>query len=112
MMEVKTKQLKRVGVVEVSGRVDSATAPRLEAALQEIMGQSRFRIVVDLGAVEYLSSAGLRVLVSALKQARRWNRGDVRLARVPVRIKDVLQLAGLDVLFRSYEDPVDAVGSF
>ena len=111
-MEVKTKQLKRVDIVDVSGRVDSATAPRLEAALRDITGHDRYHIVVDLGGVEYLSSAGLRVLVSALKQARRWNRGDVRLARVPVRVRDVLQLAGLDVLFRTYEDPVDAVGSF
>ena len=111
-MEVKTRQLKRVDVVEVSGRVDSATAPRLEEALQGILGQGRFHIVVDMQRLEYLSSAGLRVLVAALKEARRWNRGDVRLANVSERIKGVLNLAGLDVLFTSYDTTVDAVGSF
>jgi len=111
-MEVKVRQLKRVDLVEVFGRVDSATAPQLEAALQGIMAQDRFRIVVDLQGLEYLSSAGLRVLVAALKQARRWNRGDIRLANVPSRIKNVLQLAGLDAIFRSYDSAVDAVGSF
>ncbi len=111
-MEVKTRQLKRVDVVEVSGRVDSATAPRLEAALKGIMDQSRFHIVVDMQGLEYLSSAGLRVLVAGLKQARRWNRGDLRLANAPERIRSVLQLAGLDVIFSIYPNLVDAVGSF
>ncbi len=111
-MEIKTRQFKRVDLVEVSGRVDSSTAPRLEATLQEIMGRDRFRLVIDMHGLEYVSSAGLRVLVSALKQARRWNRGDVRLAAVPVRIREVLQLAGLDALFHIDENPVDSVGSF
>lgn len=111
-MEVKTQQLKRVDLVRVAGRVDSATAPRLEAALQEIMGQGRFHVVVDMQGLEYLGSAGLRVLVAGLKQTRRWNRGDLRLAQVPERIKEVLRLAGLDALFRIYDGTVEAVGSF
>ena len=111
-MEVKTRQFKRVDVVEVSGRVDSATAPRLEETLQAILGQGRFNIVVDMQGLEYLSSAGLRVLVAALKETRRWNRGDVRLSNVPERIKGVLNLAGLDALFSVYDATVDAVGSF
>ncbi len=111
-MEVKIRELKRVDLVEVSGRVDSATAPRLEAMLQELFAKDRFRIVVDMHGVEYISSGGLRVLVGALKQTRRWNRGDVCLADVPPRIKEVLKLAGLDVLFRAFDNTVDAVGSF
>ncbi len=111
-MDVKTRQFKRVDLVEVCGRVDSSTAPRLESALQGIMEQERFHIVVDMQGLEYLSSAGLRVLVAALKQARRWNRGDVRLARVPQHIGEVLKLAGLDVIFQVFTEPVDAVGSY
>jgi len=52
------------------------------------------------------------VLVATLKQVRRWNRGDLRLAALPPRIIDVLKLAGLDVLFQSFDSAVDAVGSF
>ena len=65
---------------------------------------------VEMG--EEVGSAGLRVLVSALKQARRWNRGDVRLANVSGRGRSVLELAGMDVLFTMYDSTVDAVGSF
>ncbi len=111
-MEVKARQYKRVDLVEVSGRVDSSTAPQLEAVLQKIMSEGRFRIVLDAHGLEYISSAGLRVLVATLKQVRRWNRGDLRLAALPPRIIDVLKLAGLDVLFQSFDSAVDAVGSF
>ncbi|HOG46844.1 MAG TPA: STAS domain-containing protein [Anaerolineae bacterium] len=111
-MEVTSRQLKRVDLVKVNGRVDSATAPQLEAALQGITAQERFHIVIDMQDLEYLSSAGLRVLVSTLKLVRRWNRGDLRLANVPPRISEVLDLAGLNVLFQSFDNTTDAVGSF
>lgn len=111
-MQVSTRQYKRVDVVQVGGRVDSAAAPTLEAALQAILGQERFHIVIDMQGIEYLSSGGMRVLVNALKQTHRWNRGDLRLANVPPQIMAVLQMAGLDALFKVYDDLVDAVGSF
>ncbi len=111
-MKIETRQLKRVDLVEVSGRIDSGSAPQVEAALQGIVDQGRFHIVVDMQGVEYLSSAGLRVLVGALKQVRRWNRGDLRLAAVPARIREVLELAGLHAVFTIYDTVVEAVGSF
>lgn len=111
-MEIKTHQFKRVDLIEISGRIDSAAASQLEAALQEIIAQDRYHIVVDMSRLEYLSSSGLRVLVAALKQVRRWNRGDLRFCNIPERIREVLQMAGLDVLFRIYPSAVEAVGDF
>lgn len=111
-MEITHRTLKRVDLVAVSGRVDSNTAPDLEATFRSISDSGRFRIVMDMRGLEYTSSAGLRVLVSTLKNCRRYNRGDLRLASVPERIASVLELAGLDVLFKTYPDPAEAVGSF
>jgi anti-sigma B factor antagonist len=62
--------------------------------------------------LEYISSRGLRALITARQQTRRWNRGDLRLCNMPVRIKEVFDLAGLTPLFKIYDNPVDAVGSF
>ena len=111
-MEIKTKQLKRVDVVEVQGRVDSNSAAQLEDALKAITAADRFRIVVDMEKLEYVSSRGLRALITARHDTRRWNRGDVRLCNMPARIKEVFDLAGLTPLFKIYDNPVDAVGSF
>lgn len=111
-MEITHREFRRVDLVAVSGRVDSNTAPDLEATLKSINDNGRYRIILDLANLEYISSAGLRVLVSLAKNCRRYNRGDLRLARVPERIQDVLELAGFDVLFKTYPDTAAAVGSF
>lgn len=111
-MEITHKELKRVDLVSVSGRIDSSTAPELEAALRAINDAGRYRIVMDCSDLEYTSSAGLRVLVTTLKNCRRYNRGDLRLASVSERIHGLLEMAGLNVLFKIYTDTAEAVGSF
>jgi anti-anti-sigma factor len=111
-MKITTKQLKRVDLVTVSGRVDSATAPELDSVLKSIVEAGRFRICMDLKDLEYLSSAGIKVLISTLKTCKRWNRGDLRLANLSPHIADVFDLAGLAPLFKIYPDAVQAVGSF
>ena len=111
-MEITTKQLKRVDVVAVSGRVDSSTAPDLDEVLTSIVDADRYHICMDLENLEYLSSAGIKVLISTLKTCKRWNRGDLRLANAPPRIVEVFDLAGLTPLFKIYPNLVEAVGSF
>jgi anti-sigma B factor antagonist len=111
-MEVTTTQFKRCDLVKAIGRVDSQTAPQLETALKEINDANRFNIVLDMDEVSFVSSAGLRVMISVQKTCKRWNRGELVLVSVPQRIYETLDLAGFVPLFRFYEDAVEAVGSF
>lgn len=110
-MDIETKQLKRASLVKVSGRVDSSNAPDLEKGLQELMEQGQFRIVVDMSGLDFISSAGLRVLISTAKTCRRWNRGDVYLAALPQPIMETFELAGLTRVFKIFPDVVEAVGN-
>lgn len=110
--KINAKQYKRVDLIEVSGRIDSSTAPQLDQALNAIIKEGRFRIVVDLSETDFMSSAGLRALLAALKQVRRFNRGDVRIAGLSTKVKKAFELAGLLDVFQSFANPVDAVGSF
>jgi anti-anti-sigma factor len=61
--------------------------------------------------VNYISSSGLRTLVTALRASKKKG-GDVRLANPSERVQEVLGLAGLDTLFESYDDVTAAVGSY
>ncbi len=110
-MEVTTEQFKRCDLVRVTGRIDSNTSPQLSKALESILEQGRFKIVLDMSGVDFISSAGLRVLISTQKTCKKWNRGELVLAGVPQRIKDVMDLAGFVPLFRFYDTAVEAVGS-
>jgi anti-sigma B factor antagonist len=111
-MEVTSNQYKRCDVVAASGRIDSQTAPKLEAAFQEIMDAGRYGIVFDLSDVDFVSSAGLRVMIAVQKTCKKWNRGKLVLVNVPPRIHETLDLAGFVPLFDIHDDMVEAVGSF
>ena len=110
-MEISTKEMKRVSLLTVSGRVDSSTAPDLDKTFQALISAGRSRLVVDMNGVEYLSSAGLRALVSAAKSAKA-SGGDVCVAQPSKRVREVLELAGLTSIFAMYDDLIEAVGSF
>ena len=110
-MDISTQQVKNVSVMTVKGRVDSATAPDLENALKQLVEGDKTQIVLDLKDVEYMSSAGLRAMVSTLKSVKRVN-GDLRLCTPSPRVAEVLRLAGLNSIFSIYPAQADAVGSF
>ncbi len=110
-MEISTEEMKGVSVIAVSGRVDSATAPDLETSLKKLVESEKTKIVLDLKNVEYMSSAGLRAMVSTLKAVKRVN-GDLRLASPSPRVEEVLRLAGLTSIFSIHPNRDEAVASF
>jgi anti-sigma B factor antagonist len=110
-MEISTEEVNSVAVLSVSGRVDSATAPDLENGLKKFVEADKTQIVLDLKNVEYMSSAGLRAMVSTLKAVKRVN-GDLRLASPSPRVEEVLRLAGLTSIFSIHATREEAVASF
>ena len=111
-MEIITKQFKSCDMVVVNGRIDSSTAPQLTEALEGVTGNGRYKIVLDMTDLEYMSSAGFRALLSSQRECKRYNRGEIALAVVPQRVQEALELAGFTELFKTYEDTIEAVGSF
>lgn len=110
-MELAQKVAENVGVLTVSGQVDAASAPEVEKALQALLTAQRGQVVVDLTAVDYVSSAGLRVLLAGIKQARSLG-GDLRLAGLQPHVKEVFDIAGFTPLFQITPDAAAAVRSF
>ena len=102
-LSISVEGYKRVDVVTVNGRIDSSNASELDAALENC----RDNIVLELSGVTYMSSAGLRAIVSARKRG-----GSVSIATPSERVAEVLQMAGLAPLFPTFDDITDAVGSY
>lgn len=111
-MEITTTQYKHCDLLQVTGRIDSATAPKLAEAFAKITDNGRFKIVMDMEKVDFISSAGLRVLISVQKTCKRYNRGELVLAAMPDFIVNVFDLAGFTTIFKIYPDVVTAVGGF
>ena len=110
-MQIDTESYKRVDVVTVTGRIDSSNASELEKAFKDLANDGRYRLVVDLHGIDYMSSAGLRALVASLRENKKHN-GDLRIANPSERMDEVLKLAGLNTVFSVYEDTTAAVGSY
>ena len=110
-LDIAVQSFKRVDVVTLSGRIDSSNASSFDDTLKEIMNNGRHKIVLELTDVNYMSSAGLRAMVAALRECKK-HRGDVHLAAISERVSEILSLAGLDSLFTIHDDKTAAVGSF
>lgn len=110
-MEVETTEYKRCSVVTASGRIDSNTAPTFDEALREVAEGGQHNIVLALKEVDFMSSAGLRGMVSSLKACKSGG-GNLVLATPSKRVVEVMQLAGLTSLFVMFDDITAAVGSF
>ncbi len=111
-MDIKKSKLKRCVLLKLRGRIDSATTPELQKEINEITEEGNYKLVLDFSDVDFISSAGLWVLVNAQKKCKRFNRGEVVLAEVPERIHNALDLAGFIPYFKIFEDSTAAVGSF
>ena len=83
-------------VLEITGRVDTITAPTLDKTINENLANVK-SLILDLKGLEYVSSAGLRVLLSAQKKMQKNN--VMKVINVSDEIMDIFEMAGfVDIL--------------
>jgi anti-anti-sigma factor len=112
-MEIKAETMKRCELLSVSGRVDSSTAPELEKVLLGLIQSGQKNIVVNMQDTDFISSAGLKALLSALMKVRKMiPAGDVVISEIKPELRESFDLVGFDRLFSFYDDNMRAVGSF
>lgn len=100
-----------VTVAAIRGSIDSLTAEQLMTAFATTVSAQMPCLVADFRDVVYTSSAGLRALLAALKDARRQG-GDFRLAAVQPAVLRVLEMSGFTGILKLYDDVDAAVASF
>jgi anti-sigma B factor antagonist len=110
-MEFSSKEMKRCEIAHIGGRIDSSTAPELQEHLEAFMKRGRYNLVLNMKEVAFLSSAGLRTLLSTLQTCKKHG-GDVRLSEVSQQVARVLELTSFDIYFKCFENDTEAVGSF
>lgn len=103
-----TRSLDTVTVLALEGVLDAAEAPRLRRALSEAVESGRRHVVLDMGGVTRIDSAGLGALVGALKAARSRD-GDTVLARLTPPVRAVVELTRLHRIFSIFDDVDQAI---
>ena len=110
-MNVETSHTGSTAVAAVSGRVDSANAKEFEEELSAIIDKGATGLVVDCGELNYISSAGLRVFLIAIRKTSAAG-GGLALCRVPDHINEVLEISGFSRLAKVFETVEEARDSF
>ena len=95
-MTIEIKRNKEELIMEITGRLDTITAPALDKCIQENLGDTK-NLVLDLKNLEYISSAGLRVLLAAQKKMQQV--GKMKVINVCELVMDVFEMTGFaDIL--------------
>jgi len=99
-------------VLELGGQLDAHTAWEFERFLERVVrNENKNRIILDFHDLEYISSAGLGVLMGLIEEVRA-SGGDIRLAIVPEKIYHVLDLLGFPMVFQIFPNIPEAKSSF
>lgn len=91
-----------VHVIRVGGRLDKTSAPLLERKLQPIVETPGAKIVVDFKNLNYLSSAGLRVMLAAHNSLKK-SRGAIVFSSPQEHVKEIINMAGFNNILHFYE---------
>ena len=79
--------------LEITGRLDTTTAPNLETVINELSDDTK-ELIFDMSGVEYISSAGIRVLLGAYKKMNT-NQGIMRIEKANDMVREVFEMTGL-----------------
>ena len=100
-----------IQIITPQGRLDAAGTRPLEVELKQLIAAGETRLIVDLEKTRYISSNGLRVLLAALKQAKKRG-GTLKLCGLAARLQEIFAMAGFDRLFEVFETCEQAEKSF
>ena len=97
-MEIQSTKQGQAVIIKPKGRMDAATAPAFEQACDKLLQTGEKAVVVDLSALEYISSAGLRTILSVGKKIKGAS-GKLALCSLSGMVKEVFDISGFTTMF-------------
>jgi anti-anti-sigma factor len=101
IMEAQVEEKGDVIVVRVQGRLDAASSPQLEKKINSIIESGHFKLILNLAGVDYLSSAGMRLMLSVSKKLQHLE-GKIVACEVPLDVMGVIEMAGFQRVLELY----------
>lgn len=108
---VATRHIETVTVLDIQGYLDAHTAPELERAFQTSIEGNRYNLIVNFSKLNYISSAGLGVLMQFIEDVRE-NSGDIKLTNMSPRVYNVFDLLGFPMLYEIFKEESEAIDKF
>jgi anti-sigma B factor antagonist len=100
-----------ISVIKVGGYIDTTTSSELEHALDTLLKEDSYNIIIDLGNVDYVSSAGWGIFISEIKGIREKG-GDLKLVRMIPEVYEVFELLEFHYILKAFDTLEEAVKDF
>jgi len=110
---MKITQNEKDGILElsISGRLDAVSAVEADKTFSSIIDDGNNNLLIDLAELDYISSAGLRVLLVVAKRIQQ-NRGKVVLCALNANVKEIFEISGFSSIFNIFDGKEEAEKSF
>jgi len=109
-MDIAREQQGEIVIVKLAGRFDSSAAPSAETEFNAALGSGAPHLAIDMTGLDYISSAGLRVLLVMAKKVQQ-AAGKVALFGLNPNVREVFSVSGFDTIFTIQPDAAAAVAS-
>ncbi|TDF97145.1 STAS domain-containing protein [Paenibacillus piri] len=109
-MKITERAVGDVVVLDIQGRLDANTSGTLEAQFMNLIGQGHTKFVFGLAGLDYVSSAGLRILLTAAKKLKAL-KGSLALVQMTDNVKEVFDMSGFSAIFTIYGTEAEALGA-
>lgn len=110
-MEIIINKQEDISIVQLNGRLDANTSGDVESKIIPVFDSGEKKIIIDFSRLDYISSAGLRVLLLSAKKSKSLN-CDLKLTSLKPHVKEVFDIAGFSSIFSIYETNEEAVKAF
>jgi anti-sigma B factor antagonist/stage II sporulation protein AA (anti-sigma F factor antagonist) len=111
LVRIKSEVKGEILVLQLTGRLDAVSSPQAEREVFDFINEGHYKLLVDFSTVEYLSSAGMRMLLSITKKLRTLS-GKLVICSVNRNVMDVLKMSGFDHVLELFESEDDALRQF
>jgi len=105
--EVAREDRAGISILRLKGFLDAHTAPQFEQAIQQLISEARYRIIVSMADLYYISSAGLGVFMGFIEEIRE-KEGDIKLSNMSDKVYKVFDLLGFPALYHIFKEEAEA----
>ncbi len=110
-MQISIKTTNEVKLLAFEGRLDTQTSPDAQQQLTRLIEEGENRFLVNFEKLDYISSAGLRVLLVAAKQLKGID-GELRICRLNEVVREVFEISGFTTIFKVFGSESEALDGF
>ena len=110
-MEITVRNEGEVSIVDFEGNLETSTAAEAESAINQIIDDGSTRLLINFEKLNYISSAGLRILLATAKKLKPLS-GELRICNLNATVQEVFDISGFSSILTVAATEEDALGTF